>query len=1127
VSVLRWHGDQCSKCGWRLVLALIALFSSTSAWATGPARDDEAHQKETSGDLAGARSLFEQQAAQPGNSGNLQALADFLNRHHDNGRRDAYLKWAAAERDPGRQQSALRQAILIDFEEGNRPDLDSDLAKYKSAGGSDLRTPGSPTPANLYSTITIPGPLSSFARMAALSPDLHPEELLPALARNIVTSGYEASANEFLQQTEYLKLLIRYVGQARELQALANAQGNIVIPQCDSEQAGNVLRALGYRMRGSCGSDIVLETVNPTRAFLTVDSGFPLTQLESDLRTNHPFELPFKPTPVPVLYNAEYWMTALGRRTQPDFLDSFVSDPSLCRLYLGLSHLDRNTREALRKQASAAKLKLYANVLDFYGGMFQIRNGAAVVPGTPKAWASLVGVSPSNPGAFFERLISVDDGWLASYFDSVSRLNDSQVSVYLTQPDRMRHFYEALKGKYTTPGPARPVFRSSTDLLLLTTELRIDANGEPHIPGGIDVWRTLFLKHPHGKYDGKLTRSAQTWKNSDDLMEALFALSRKTADNEPLKIFLALNDVDRGRSHPLSPETTARLINDYRSYGSQYRIFVDAPSLSEKSIATYLDTCAQLSSIHDMQTKADAVGTMEALVELWEILIRQNAIAVPDQDSSFEKVVTSFGKDKGESEVFVAGRAGLDAILSATHPSEGGSRQDRVVALLVGKLRNYNGSVSSPAENFLRIYDAQRLLSVDSLFSLADALTNKTSPDPKVVKTVADQLNRIEETQASRGDLSPQERNSFALGYWSTKHVEAEQKFNLQALLKNPDRKDARAQLAPFLRDSLVGYLYCYYAPNGGQVLLANPQFVRSHDFVGSEGGNTVFWRTTEISGSGWPTSAGGRLSGSLVALPFALAQAEQNFLTPKREQALIWADLVPQMIINVTLTRYRGVTPNQLRWVSLNMERGHDLLALAGLDPKWHDPVMDSLRRRLSPQNVDEVDEALRGGDYARASEHIPPSVFYALSNDEKLAAMPSDSAADELKSLQAEAGAECSPQAIAKAFGTPKPTLMHSYQPDLSYLRTFPALMGFSSRILAETWESNNLSYAALADQAGVPADQLDAYVPDWNRAAIENIFATHLEDWPALIHSLGIMEKSVLQTTSQRAGLAFPGN
>ena len=452
--------------------------------------------------------------------------------------------------------------------------------------------------ANRIPPFWFPGPLSSFARMAALTPDVAAEDLLPAFARTVVTNGYQASGNELLQQTEYLKLVMRYLGQARELQGLTNSDHKIVIPTCDSEQTGNLLKILGYRMRGSCGADISLETVNPTRAFITIDSGFPLADLERDLRGNHRFELPYAPTPMPVLYDAKYWLAASGKAAEhPDFIEAFASDPGLCRLYLGLSHLDHTTAEVLKAQMPAERMRVYAAVLDFYGSMYQVRNGAAVVPGSVKAWSSLVGASPSNPGAFFERLLTTDDGWLAGYFDSLARLGDTPVRNYLTDSDHLRRFYEALRGRVTSPGPARPVFRATSDLLLLTNSLRLDKDGTPHIPGNLDVWRTLFAKHPHGKYDAKLSRAATGWHSKDDVLEGLFALSRKTADNEPLKIFLALNDVDRDRSKPLSPETTARLISDYRQFGAQYRLFADTPALSESSMLHYLDLCKQTTEI--------------------------------------------------------------------------------------------------------------------------------------------------------------------------------------------------------------------------------------------------------------------------------------------------------------------------------------------------------------------------------------------------------------------------------------------------------------------------------------------------------------------------------------------------
>jgi len=1009
--------------------------------------------------------------------------------------------------------------LLLDYMSGKN--TSADFEQYQTAGGNDVSLPDKRQQTS-YAMVMVPGPLASFARMAALSPDLAPEDLLPALARNIVTNGYEASGNEALQQTEFLRLLVRYIGQARELQGMAKG-GKIVISTCDSEETGALLKILGYRMRGSCGADIVLETVNPTRAFLTVDSGFPLTQLEQDLRANHRFELTYAATQVPVLYDAQYWLAALSRTVQTDFLDAFLSDPSLGRLYLGLSHLDRVTAEALRKQAPPARLKIYSHVLDFFGGMFEIRNGSAVVPGAPKAWASMVGVSPSNPGAFFEKLLSTDDGWMASYFDALSRLR-GPAFAYLTQSDRLKRNYDALRGKITSPGPARPVFRSSTDLMLLTNSLRIDANGEPHVPGNLEVWRTLFVKHPHGKYDGKLTRSAQTWRSSDDLIEALFGLSRKSVENEPLKIFLALNDIDRDRAKPMSAELAARLVADYRAYGAQYLLFADSPMLSEASIVRYLDWCAGSMKIHDNLLRSDALGASQALVELWRVLGRQDSIPAVARDQAFSKIIDPFAAVKQEADVFDAGRAGVSVLLAAADSKVAGAgKQDRLVELLVGKVRP--GGPMSPAESFLRVFDAQRLVSLDGLFLAADRL-DKGTAEPSALKALNEQLVRLEETEPARGSLSTEERNTVAVGYWSDRHVDQERKLNVESLMKGTDKKDPKGALAPFLRDTLVGIVYSYYAPPGAQLCLTNPLLVRSHDFVGPEGAPAE-WRHTELSGTGWPESAGGRLTGSLIAIPYALAEAEQNFLTPKREQALIWADLVPQIIAGVTVNRWRNITANQVRWVALHLQRGRALLAMAALNSQVEARVLDSLRVYLQPSSVEWIDDHLFTGDFENTVAHVPPSVLYAIASDRALKDLQPDWASLALDELANQHLAELEPTAIGRAFGTPKPTLTHSFRPGLLYLRTFPALMGYSSRVLAESWESNNLYYAALADEAGVPAALLDSYVPEWNRAAIENIFATHLEDWPALLRSLGALAANVRQHGAQTVAMNGAGN
>ena len=1091
--------------------------------------DDSAvrtRQMEREGDAAGARQLLLRAAqSSPPDAGALTAYAEFLDRHRDPGVRPAYekmLKSLTRAEDRGKVETAAKRLLVLDLLENDTAAMERHFNEYKESGGTGisldaLRGAQKPAPPP---TVEIPGPLRSFARMAALSPDLSPAELLPALARNVVTNGYQASSgNESLEPTEYLKLIIRYLSQVRELEKLAGADKTIKIETCDSTQTGDLLRVLGYRMRGGCGSEVVLETVNATRAFLTIDSGFPLAQLEQSLRTNRPFSYDYKPTVVPVLYGKEFW-TPAKEKQGGEFIDFFLADPSLCRLYLGLSKLDRETADDLKKQMPAARLKAFSHVLDFYGGMFQIRNGHAVVPGGARAiaaWKELSGTSPQDGAAFFEKVLTRDDGWMASLYDAISRIN-GPVRDYLLEPKRFIRFYTAMKGRITSPGPARPVFRANTDMMLLTQRLRVEPDGRAHIPGNMEVWKNLFIHHPHGKYDGKLTKAAVNWKEPDDLVEALFALCRKAVENEPLKIYMALSDLNRFRTNPLEPATVDRLARDYRLYGAQYSIFSEVPSLSDKTIIAYLDTALSISQIRDQAIRADTAGMMQGLVGLWQIFCRQGSVQAADADATMAGILAEFGKTHNNRELFDGGRNATRILLKATHLPEDASPQDRMVDLLAGSARPADSeSHRQVVQNMIQIFESQRLISLKTIFDLADNLENVTKGERANSALMAKLAAKIAEIQLPRAALSTVEKNALAFGYWTERHVEAQRRVNLRGSIdkaaNDPEKlKDIRGQLTPFLRDTLVGLNYIHYAPPGAQILQTNPLFVRTHDFLGVQGTNQT-WRATEVFGTGWPSSAGGRLVGSLSGLPYALAEAEQNFLVPSREQALIWGDLVPQMILTAKVPRWWSVTPGQLHWVALHMNQGESLLAESAIDPKERAEVLDLLYRNAPPARVNKVSDLMEQGNVRSALELVTPSELYVLA-DAWWAQNKDDRGvfSMEARRLMAETPDQFSTRAVSRAFGTPKPMLANSYQPELLNLRTFPTLMGFSSRIMAESWESNILYYAALADELNMQPSQLNVVVPQWTQATVEKIFATHLEDWPALLRSLRLVGDDV---------------
>ncbi len=1092
----------------------------------------EIWQLESKGDALQALERLEKAAAaSPNDAKALRAYAEFLDRHRDPSARAIYTKLdhALPAKSPERA-AVLRRLVILDLLAGDRDAAAAHLNTYREAGGTGLTLPAAPGPdAPVDNFIEIPGPLRSFSRMAALAPEMHPEDLLTALARNIVTNGYQASgSNETLEQTEYLKLVIRYLSQARELDALGGKTKVIRIETCDSTQTGDILRILGYRMRGGCGSDVVLETVNATRAFLTIDSGFPLAQLETALRTNRPFVLDYHPARVPVLYTVDYWRS-VKEKTTGEFIDFFLSDPSLCRLYLGLSKLDPETALDLREAIPAPRLKVWSHVIDFYGSMFQIRGGKALIPGgarSEKAWAELAGAPPSNGAAFFEKLVAKDDGWLASYYDALARVN-GPIKDYLSDPERMKRFYNAIRGKVTSPGPARPVFRGNTDMMLLTTRLRLDKDGKPHIPGNLDIWKNLFINHPQGKYDAKLTKAASGWKDSDDVLEALFGLSRKAVENEPLKIFMALSDVERNRTIPLEAATVDRLAREFHTFSAQYPLFSEAPALTDKTILAYLDAAHALNKIGDQALRADAAGTLQSLASLWQIFVRQGSIPSAQSDQALARIVEPFEKIQNEREIFDGGRNGVKVLLEASASPKNISVQDRMIDLLAG-----TGSTESSdarqqlAEDMIRVFEAQRLVSLTTLFDLADNLESVTKGEKLNTALAGKLVARISDIQLPRSAFTSAERNSLSFGYYTEKHIEQQRKLNLRLAIEraasDPNKlREIRGALAPFLRDTLVGYNYIHYAPPGAQVLHTNPLFVRNHDFIGIQGSGQT-WKATELFGTGWPANAGGRLVGSLASLPYALAEAEQNFLIPSREQALIWGDLVPQMILSAVIPRWWGVTPLQLHWVGINMVYAETLLAESALSPDRRNQVMATLERYAPPVRVKKMERLLAAGDVKAAEENIVPSEMYLLATEMSVVDHDSPIAAN-IRALSAHAPEEVSPHAISRVFGTPKPTLANSYQPELLNLRTFPTLMGYSSRILAESWESNILYYAALADEVHAKPAQLNLLIPAWTEQTVEQIFATHLEDWPALLRSLRFVGDDVRQKSRKQSTTA----
>ncbi len=412
-------------------------------------------------------------------------------------------------------------------------------------------------------TIILPGPLRSFLRMAGISQEITPSDVLPLLARNAFLYGHQLG-----KPTEYMVLADRYVQQARELQPLAGPDGMIRVAGCGDVDA--LIRVLGYQFEQGCSRDsTTLATANAERAFLTVDSGFPLTKLEQALQQGTPFAYAFPRTRIPILFAEKDWLALVPskQRTSGNLLDLLMNDENVDRLYSGLAKLDPQTRLALYRSPGLKRLLFYGPVLDFYGSRLCIRSGAVFVPGgeaAERSWQELVGASPRSPGEFVTRLLAKDQGWLAAYFDALARVSPEQ-QARLVQGGRLKALYEAYRSAIPSPGAATSVFPRNSNLLLLLTRLQWDAAGDPLIPGNLSVWQEVFARENKLHHGHDWAKHFVGTDSPERFLEALVAYSNVVTADGPWQIYLTLSAID-GAKPPgkhLSNDTARLLAAKY------------------------------------------------------------------------------------------------------------------------------------------------------------------------------------------------------------------------------------------------------------------------------------------------------------------------------------------------------------------------------------------------------------------------------------------------------------------------------------------------------------------------------------------------------------------------------------
>lgn len=952
--------------------------------------------------------------------------------------------------------------------------------------------------------------------MAGISQEVTLPQVLPMLARNVFLHGYENG-----KETEFLILIDRYLHQARELRTLVGGSGQIQVANC--ADAMQLIRILGYRFEHGCSrSNASLITENAERAFLTVDSGFPITRLEESLEKGETFSYPYPATRVPVLFTQSDWVSLATWRERPgdDLTDILLHDQNLGRLYSAMSRIEPHTRDLLEQSPGLRKLLPYAATFDFYGDQICIPGHAVSVPGGELAehsWEEMAGASPRSPSQFVLHLLSRDRGWLAAYFDAMSRIAPAQ-QTHFAQGMRLRSLYEAYRSSAGKLDAASGVFPRNASLLLLLSRMQWQPDGEPEIPGSLTVWQEVLEHQSHAYGYREWIRRARTVNSPARFLEALVASTNMVTGDGPTQMYLTISSIDQLRplNNQLSEQTVRLLADRYPEYQDWYLTFADFPELDDSAIAEFIKTADHVDAISAPALRANALGAFQADIGLWKILARQHEIPASAIDASWHKTLQPFASVDNSTQLFEAARSSLDTMVAAAGGSSNPT-QDEVVDLLAGPAQTTPDGIrvhDELADRIRAVLNDQRLASLDTLFGLYDGLDSMAHGEA-VGDSLLPLAASLREFEMPRPIFTGGERVAWSPLIYTSRHAELQVRTDLTKVIRSShspqELEAARGRLTPFLRDTLVGLNYAYYEPPGAQVLHNNPLFVRSHDFsIASVQGIEQIWGAPELIGVGATAGGGAYLMGSLAGLPYALAEAEEDFISPQKTQALIWRETVPQLLVEAVVPRWWGISPTEMHAAALYQRAAEELVVAAQTHPDVREKVLTIFSGRFTVERLTQLEERFDHPEDPKAliRQLLPSDEFYLTEQFRKLypkQAAQCGPACRELDALVRKDPDQTNAARLAHDFGVPHPTFTESDTCSLLNREPFPVSGGYASRLFGESWESSNLYWARIADQMGYSPVMLNVLVPELTRHMVANIFATYVDDWPALLRAM----------------------
>ena len=1057
---------------------------------------------------------------------------------------EAYERWAASMERVGRPigeiQSVLERGLIVALRDGEREVADRLSEKLTRFGSMYL--PSAKTSVAGGSTIVVPGGIRGMAEAVEIDPTVPPLRFVAEYARAVLQGTAPLDREKFKHRIRLYQQTI----QSLKTLGRENHDGTQISIDIRTnqgfDQGQKVLNLLGWRIvRTKSNVLIEIGTDEDAAVRQTFASALDVDELSIKRRLEAGQTVTFTilDEPASVIFDEPFWFSAILRQPQPrrSLLEEMLENPQVTRLYMGLAGMNDETRRALVSSINPDDLLKQSQQLSFYGSSIVIEAGRVVLPGgdqAASAWNELVEVSPDRAPQFIENLIRKDNGKLLAYYHSLAVLPQDHQRFFTRTPQRLSAFYKVFPFDDATSLQRNFFFRREGTFPRMARELPLDQDGNVRFPGSGRVWTIANGGSQTLAEAQKLTKRIGRASSPDAEDEIL--LSMLDQKNEitrrkvsPVEKFLAVAKIDAHRKQPMDEAMALTLSRMYAKYRAIFPYFAAISSLNSDDVTTFARAAERIEKVGEAEMNT-VLGEFHSLIQL--IVLLKETGKLPDEKCAqlFSFVSAKFAGAKTSVDVTQAAFESAENILRAA-----GRRPEEDADLFLvhafsgdaspqefwvdGTLHSIDFSVRNK-NRMKEVFRLQHISSLDTLLRMHRAAQSlaQVSAAAAFGRDAAAEAAAYTEIELNASKLlEVTDDSDVTSSYKLRREISAESRaeiertlgklkkqFSMQQPSKEIPKLAAKLieELNPFIKTTLVGWIYAFYFSPQDLAIGGDRYFVRRHTFYDRY--RRQYWLETRPATD--PGSTGNYLTGGFAQMPSAVGyvaktklEAADSIITSQREDAVVTAGLAA-----IRSVPWNRVSERSIHLAALKLRLGREFVVRSAFDPEMRKELgrvtigLLGLRRRF------DLLQALGESDVNGALNQFSNADFFFLAD-----ALSTSPVSKRAQSILTDAIAHETmvvPPHQVDYFGGTHPGIDGCAQPHFTRLAPYEEYENLMFVDPLAERLSDILLYAAdAADRLGLPVQGLALLAEPLLQQFSLQVKMSHNTDWQSAIEAM----------------------